>query len=100
MKIYQGRPGVLLTHICGEYLLVATKEARNYCPYIKQLNKTGAYLWTILQTGKTISELEEAISERYSVSDKEAGRTAIQSFLYMLDESHYLLVKETDDLQD
>ena len=35
MKGWTIRPGVVLTQVCEEYLLVATRKARGLCPYVK-----------------------------------------------------------------
>lgn len=40
---YQIRPGVVLSEVCGEYLLLATMEASRYCPYVYQINETAAF---------------------------------------------------------
>ena len=59
------QPGVILVQVCGEHLLVATREARGKCPYVKQLNATGAYFWTLLAQNMTLGEMTQAAAQRY-----------------------------------
>ena len=36
--LYRTRPGVILASVCGEYVLVGTKEALKQCPNITRIN--------------------------------------------------------------
>lgn len=97
MTYYKTRPGVFLTKICGEYLLVATKAAREYCPYVRQINKSAAYLWEKVQQSVTDEELENAFMETYHIQ-KERARKNISSFLKALEENGYIL-QEPDETE-
>ena len=54
MTVYKGRPGVVLTEIAGEYVLVAAKALKGECPYVMQLNETSAFLWRQLGSGMSL----------------------------------------------
>ncbi len=88
---YQTRPGVVLTPICGEYLLVSAKGAREYCPYVTQLNESSAFLWRQLCEGKSAEELKQAVAEEYEIEDPEELGAAIDGFLSQMLEAGYLL---------
>ena len=45
---YKIRDGLVLETLCGTSLLIATLEARKYCPYVMQLNEASAYIWKML----------------------------------------------------
>lgn len=54
---YQLRPGVILTEVCGEYLLVAAREARGKVAYARGLNSGGAYFWKLMEQGLSHDEI-------------------------------------------
>lgn len=49
---YKIREGIVMETLCGTSLLIATLEARKYCPYVMQLNEASAYIWQMLLMGK------------------------------------------------
>lgn len=83
------QPGVILVKVCGEHLLVATREARGKCPYVKQLNATGAYFWTLLAQNMTLGEMTQAAAQRYG-APPERIRPGLEKFLADLEKSGYL----------
>lgn len=91
MVRYRTRPGVVLTYICGEYVLVAAKSILSVCPYVTQVNETSAFLWQHLVDGATTEQLEAAVSEEYEVDDPAQLRDAIDSFIRQMLELNYLL---------
>lgn len=94
MKKYRTRPGIVLSEICGEYLLVSAREAREHCPYILQINETSAFLWKQMKDGADISKLIEAVSEEYEVERPDEAKAAIEAFLKQMVEMEYLLAED------
>lgn len=91
MESFQTRPGVLLTQICGEYLLVASKSAREFCPYYSFLNESAAFVWRALENGADPAQLEAAVAEEFEIEDPAEIRRLIQALLENLEKNHYLL---------
>ena len=91
---YKTRPGVVLTSICGEYVLVAAKRNLPLCPYVTEINETSAFLWEHLISGATLEELESAVAEEYEIEDPAQAHDAILAFIEQMTELHYLLPKE------
>lgn len=90
MKRYQIRPGVVMAGVCGEYMLVATRRARGCCPYVKQLNSTGAFYWSLLEAGKDMEAMIRTASDTYGVAE-ERIRPGVAAFLASLCAEGYLL---------
>lgn len=91
MERYKTRPGVVLTSICGEHILVAAKAAREYCPYVTNINETSAFLWKILQNGADINELMKAVLDEYEVNDISSAEAAVRGFVRQMLELNYLI---------
>lgn len=91
---YKTRPGVVLTSICGEYILVSARKNRPECPYLTQINETSAFLWNLLVRGATPAQLEEAVAAEYEITDYNQLRESIAAFLNQLLELNYLLSEE------
>lgn len=90
---YQIRPGVVLAEVCGEYLLLATLDASQYCPYVYQINETAAFFWSLLEQQFTEKQIAEKAAEEYDVS-KELLHRDVRQFINTLLEKGYLLSKE------
>ena len=91
---YQIRPGVVLTEVCGEFLLLATLDASQYCPYVYQINETAAFFWHLLEQGLAEDQMVEKIAAEYDVPEKEAHRD-LRQFMNALMAQGYLLSEET-----
>ena len=91
MERYVTRPGVVLTSICDEYMLLAAKAAREHCPYMTQLNESSAFLWSRLEQGADPDALGQAVSEEYELADPADAREAIHGFLDQMLQLGYLL---------
>ena len=85
------RPGVVLTEICGEYVLVAAKELLDTCPYVTQLNDSSAFLWEKLTAGADADGLFEAVQAEFDIDDPAVIRQAIEDFIRQMNEMNYLL---------
>lgn len=91
---YKTRPGVVLTEICGEYVLVSASSIRELCPYVTQLNETSAFLWRRLVPGADLDDLMAALGDEYELDDPLTARQAVESFLQQMLELNYLLPEE------
>lgn len=91
MDKYVTRPGVVLTEICGEYVLVAAKELLDTCPYVTQLNDSSAFLWEKLTAGADADGLFEAVQAEFDIDDPAVIRQAIEDFIRQMNEMNYLL---------
>lgn len=91
---YKIREGIVMETLCGTSLLIATLEARKYCPYVMQLNEASAYIWQMLFDGKTYEEMTECAAEDFEISVKQADET-IKKFLSDLTEKNYLILGES-----
>ncbi len=94
MTVYKARPGVVLTEIAGEYVLVAAKALDGKCPYVTQLNESSAFLWRRLGSGMSLEQLMTAVAEEYEIEDPAAAREAIESLVGQLREWNYLIEEE------
>ena len=97
MKRYQARNGIILTQVCGEYLLVAARALRELCPYVTVVNETSAFLWERLENGATAEELAQAVADEYEVDDPAAVRGVIDDFLRQMQELNYVLTEEQEE---
>ncbi len=94
MTKYKTRPGIVMTSICDQYLLVAAEAARRYCPYVTEINETSAFLWKQLVSGADAEALKTAIFEEYDVDDTDLVQNAVFSFIRQMTELNYLLPEE------
>ena len=94
MTRYRTRPGVVLTEICGAYMLVSAKANLTLCPYVTEINGTSAFLWKRLVKGADELELLEAVKESYEIGEPEAALEAIRGFITSMLEMNYLLADE------
>ena len=97
MTSYKTRPGVVLTGIAGEYVLVAAKALLDICPYVSQINESSAFLWRKLEQGASPEQMEAAVAEEYEIDDPDTVRTAIRDFIEQMKELNYLVAEETEE---
>ena len=90
---FQIRPGLVMEEVCGQYLLVATLGAREFCPYLTQLNDSSAFLWKLLFAGKNEDALIDAVFESYGLAKTEAA-DAVHAFLLELQKMGFLVIDE------
>ncbi|MBQ6116867.1 MAG: PqqD family protein [Oscillospiraceae bacterium] len=100
MTRYKTRPGVVLTSICGEYVLVAAKSVWELCPYVTELNETSAFLWEHLRGGADLDGLMTALNEEYELDDPATARQAVEAFLRQMLELNYLLPEEQGECHE
>lgn len=81
MIMYKANPGVVLGEICGEYLLVASREAREKCPYVTQINETSAFLWKQLEDEATFEDLLMTVKSNFEIDDEPSVSEWIHEFI-------------------
>lgn len=94
MERYKTRAGVVLTCVCGEWLLVSAAALRELCPFVTVVNESSAFLWKQLQSGADAEELEHAVREEYEIEDPAAVRSVIEAFLRQMLELNYLIAED------
>lgn len=90
---YQIRPGVVLSEVCGEYLLLATMDAGRNCPIVYQINETAAFFWRLLERNLTMDEIVAEAAKEYD-APAELLRLDVEKFAENLLENGYLLGEE------
>lgn len=93
MKIYRRRPNVELLEISGEYLLVATKEARDLCPYVTQINESAAACWKLLDRPMPVSELMDKLAHDCGKDNKDV-MLPVLVFIQKMTKSGYLVEED------
>jgi hypothetical protein len=94
MERYKTRPGVVLTEICGEYVLVSAKMNLGVCPYVTTVNETSAFLWNRLIEGADFDSLMQAVREEYEIDDVSAAEDAVRAFLSQMIELNYIIPED------
>lgn len=100
MKRYHTRPGVVLTGICGEYLLVAARSIRDSLSYVTQLNESSAFLWKELEGGADEKTLESRVLEEYEIDDPAVAGAAIHEFVEQMVSAGYLIEEKQGEKID
>ncbi len=71
-KVIRSSPNYVYRTIAGQHVLVSIGEGlADFRGYI-QLNDTAAFLWELLQQGRTKEELFRALMEKYDVDEATA----------------------------
>lgn len=100
MTVYKTRRGVVLTEICGEYVLIAAKALLDRCPYLTQINESSAFLWKRMMNGATLEELVIAVEDEYEILDVDETKTAIDNIIKNMMEMNYLESMEAGEKND
>lgn len=93
---YITRPGVVLTKVCGSYLLVPTRQASEHCPYIIRLTLLWVIAWNVLSKGDSI----DAICKAHMILTKKPEdevRKKIDVFLKALCDKGFLIAEEGEN---
>lgn len=80
MKI---KPGYKLLSVAGEYTVVPLEVQDTDFRAMITLNKTGAYLWELIQEECAKEVLISKMMERYDVGEEVAGND-VEQFFYTL----------------
>ncbi|MCR5808666.1 MAG: hypothetical protein K6G56_03800 [Clostridiales bacterium] len=93
MNAFRAREGVELVEICGEYLLVATKDAREACPFATQINKAAADYWKLLDGPCTIQTLADKAVEKLGTDAKSSFLSALM-FVSKMSKTGYIVMED------
>ncbi len=96
--IFKTRPGVVLTEICGEFLLVSAASARDQCPYVNQVNESFAFLWKRLENGCSEKELVDALLQEYEFPNADLAVQEVKAFLTQQVDKGYVIPIERGTL--
>ena len=88
---YRTRPGVVLTTVGGQYVLVAAKSIREICPSTSEINETAAFCWRVLEEGTDFDGLFDRLSKEYEIDDPESARADLTELLEQLKNANYLI---------
>lgn len=91
------RPGIVLTHVCGQGVLVSAFEVRDFCPYITLLNETGEYIWNCLENNIDVKEIVKKVRNEFDIPVNTDVEELINSFLYQLKTNGYVVYEEQED---
>lgn len=91
------RPGIVLTHVCGQSLLVAAFKARPQCPYVTILNETGEIIWDCLKENKSTKEIALKLKEMFEIPSDVKVEELINDFIAQLHENGYVLYEEENE---
>ena len=87
---YQYRPGIVRVRICGEYLLVPTREASEACPEIIRLPLLSAAVLEEIEKGRDLSIVSSSFQKLTGRSAEDID-SRIRSILENLCERGYLV---------
>ncbi len=90
---YDVRKGAVLVCIQGQYMIIADKEARKYCPYMLTLNESGATFWKRIQEGDMIEKIVEDTKKEYDVEES-VIRSDLTQFVEEMMKCGYLVPRE------
>ena len=96
---YRVKKGIVLTSVCGQYILVAAKKTRENCPYITQINETTASCWRLLENGCTCDGLIRFLLDEYDAEDENLVKEDVEKLLAKLFELGYI-IKEDEEEED
>ena len=88
------RPGIILTKVCEENILVACYDARQYCPYTMFLNDTGAVIWEGISDNHSIPEIVENLEKVFDIPSGTDVEGTVHEYLDMLHSHGYLMYEE------
>lgn len=87
---FKPRPGIVRARICGQYILIPTREASGYCDRIIKLSLMGAALWEELEKGKGTDNVC-LFFQKLSKKSEEEVQSKINRILSELYEKGYLM---------
>ena len=94
---YRARKGIVLTSVCGQFVLVAAKKARENCPYLTQINETAASCWRLLENGSTEEELTAHLMEEYDAEEISLVREDVKGLLAQFLDAGYIVPAEKEE---
>ena len=84
------KDGFILKEVAGSYVIVPIGDNLVDFSAMITTNETGAFLWELLKTDKTVEELLKEILKEYDV-DEETAQADILEFTKILNENKVLV---------
>ncbi len=91
------RPGIILTHVCGQTLLVAAFEERAHCPYVTILNETGGIIWNCLKEKKSLPDIVLTLKKKFDIPSDTNVEELINDYIAQLYDKGYVLYEEDSE---
>ena len=92
-KRYEVRKDVMLSELFGRYFLFSAESAWKICPQLRELNREGAFCWSLLKKGMNVPQMTETVVSAYGIEEEEAGE-GVESFLQQLTEQGFIRVMD------
>ena len=92
---YRARPGIVLTKVCGVYLLVPTRAASEHCPGILRLPLPLLFLWLGIRNGVGYEQFWPVFQGLLRKSESESKELVDRS-LQKLYEAGYLIAEDEE----
>ncbi len=88
---YRVRDGVVLESIAGVYLIISTYAVREFCPYVKRINETGAYYFEQIQNGFSAEDILGQVAEAFPYVERSVLESDLYDFIEDLVNNGYLI---------
>jgi len=75
---YQKSPFVVFRKIVDEYVLVPIRKNVGDLESIYTLNEVGAEIWEQIDGKATLKQIQDSLTDKFDISQKEAGRDLIE----------------------
>lgn len=96
---YTVQPGLLLRDIAGMHIIIATGEAQEVCPPMKQFNDAGAFYWSLLEQGLDEEAILDACADHFQ-AEREDIRAGFHRFMEKLAANAYITVFDKEAPHD
>ncbi len=94
---YRPRPGVALISLCGERVLVPTRQLSEVCTRIRPLSFGGLVIWHGLERGLSNERLRDACNMFLRKSEEEATAYIEKTIRMLCDDGFLIEVPDGDD---
>lgn len=84
--------GVCLVEVCGEAVLVSTREARGKCPSVQLVNSAAAYYWSLIEQGFTYGQIIQHAAGEFTLEEMQVA-AAFDQFVEALTQNGYLIAE-------
>lgn len=69
---FRTNPEFIYREIAGEFVLIPSGEPARQFNGLASLNKTGVFLWKLLEQERTLKELSIAFAEEYELTEEQS----------------------------
>lgn len=93
---YRLHENISVEEICGNYLLVASGDAKDKLNYARGLNEVGAEIIRKVQKRKNTDEIIQELADEYEMPEEEI-RSGIVRFIKEMESQGYLIKIKGDE---